>query len=179
MLISYNADLLPKVRMLGQIRYNEPWIHFSRCINEWVLYVIRDGNLYLQEDGVRYHLAAGDFFLLEPGLTHEGYQRSACDYYYVHFSHPDMGRMEDETAAMAALADKRRKSLTRTKLPPGAPPAPRFAGPWLALYLLTNLSLIIATHAVGLPSIRVGASFISYHCARSVALAFRCRPSVS
>ena len=48
MLISYNADLLPKVRMLGQIRYNEPWIHFSRCINEWVLYVIRDGNLYLQ-----------------------------------------------------------------------------------------------------------------------------------
>ena len=46
MLISYNADLLPKVRMLGQIRYNEPWIHFSRCINEWVLYVIRDGNLF-------------------------------------------------------------------------------------------------------------------------------------
>lgn len=58
MLISYNADLLPKVRMLGQIRYNEPWLHFSRCINEWVLYVIRDGNLYLQEDGVRYHLSA-------------------------------------------------------------------------------------------------------------------------
>lgn len=73
MLISYNADLLPKVRMLGQIRYNEPWIHFSRCINEWVLYVIRDGNLYLQEDGIRYHLSAGDFFLLEPGLPHEGY----------------------------------------------------------------------------------------------------------
>ena len=112
MLFSYNADLLPQVRMMGQIRYSEPWLHFSRCINEWVLYVIRDGNLYLQEDGVRYHLAAGDFFLLEPGLTHEGYQRSACDYYYVHFSHPDMGRMEDETAAMAALADKRRKSLT-------------------------------------------------------------------
>lgn len=75
MLISYNADLLPKVRMLGQIRYNEPWIHFSRCINEWVLYVIRDGNLYLQEDGIRYHLSAGDFFLLEPGLPHEGYQK--------------------------------------------------------------------------------------------------------
>lgn len=92
MLISYNADLLPKVRMLGQIRYNEPWIHFSRCINEWVLYVIRDGNLYLQEDGIRYHLSAGDFFLLEPGLPHEGYQKAACDYYYAHFTHPDMHR---------------------------------------------------------------------------------------
>ena len=48
MLFSYNADLLPQVRMMGQIRYSEPWLHFSRCINEWVLYVIRDGNLYLQ-----------------------------------------------------------------------------------------------------------------------------------
>lgn len=124
MLFSYNADLLPQVRMMGQIRYSEPWLHFSRCINEWVLYVIRDGNLYLQEDGVRYHLAAGDFFLLEPGLTHEGYQRSACDYYYVHFSHPDMGRMEDETAAMAALADKRRKSLTSYNLDPEDPTDP-------------------------------------------------------
>ena len=64
MLLSYNADLLPKVRMIGQIRYNEPWIHFSRCINEYILYVIREGNMYLQEDGIRYHLKAGDFFLL-------------------------------------------------------------------------------------------------------------------
>ena len=111
MLFSYNAELLPKVRMLGQIRYNDPWIHFSRCINEWVLYVIRDGNLYLQEDGVRYHLSAGDFFLLELGLTHEGYQRAACDYYYAHFTHPDMCRAADERQAIAFLAEKRKKSL--------------------------------------------------------------------
>ena len=111
MLFSYNADLLPKVRMLGQIRYNDPWIHFSRCINEWVLYVIRDGDLYLQEDGVCYHLSAGDFFLLEPGLTHEGYQRAACDYYYAHFTHPDMCRAADERQAIALLAEKRKKSL--------------------------------------------------------------------
>lgn len=111
MLFSYNADLLPKVRMLGQIRYSDPWIHFSRCINEWVLYVIRDGDLYLQEDGVRYHLSVGDFFLLEPGLTHEGYQRAACDYYYAHFTHPDMCRAADERQAIALLAEKRKKSL--------------------------------------------------------------------
>lgn len=66
MLLSYNADLLPHVRMLGRINYTEPWIHFSRTINEYVLYVIRDGNMYLREDGALYHLKAGDFFLLEP-----------------------------------------------------------------------------------------------------------------
>lgn len=76
MLLSYNADLLPRVRMLGRINYTEPWIHFSRTIDEYVLYVIRDGNMYLQEDGIFYHLKAGDFFLLEPGLCHEGYQRA-------------------------------------------------------------------------------------------------------
>ena len=43
MLFSYNADLLPQVRMMGQIRYSEPWLHFSRCINEWVLYVSGTG----------------------------------------------------------------------------------------------------------------------------------------
>ena len=111
MLLSYNTEILPRVRMIGRIRYSEPWIHFSRCINEYVLYVIRDGNMYLQEDGVRYHLKAGDFFLLEPGLYHEGFQRASCDYYYVHFTHPDMCRADDEEKCMALLAEKRQQSL--------------------------------------------------------------------
>lgn len=124
MLVSYNADLLPKVRMMGQIRYSEPWIHFSRCINEWVLYVIRDGNLYLQEDGIRYHLTGGDFFLLEPGLTHEGYQKAPCDYYYAHFTHPDMHRVTDDDQAMVLLAEKRRKSLISYNLDANDPTDP-------------------------------------------------------
>lgn len=124
MLLSYNAELLPKVRMIGRIRYSEPWIHFSRSINEYVLYVIRDGNMYLQEDGVRYHLKAGDFFLLEPGLYHEGYQRAACDYYYAHFTHADMHRVEDDKNAMALLAEKRRQSLISYNLDDADPTDP-------------------------------------------------------
>lgn len=116
MLLSYNADLLPRVRMLGRINYTEPWIHFSRTIDEYVLYVIRDGNMYLQEDGIFYHLKAGDFFLLEPGLCHEGYQRAACNYYYAHFTHPEMARMKNEDAAMSLLAEKRRLSLVSYNL---------------------------------------------------------------
>lgn len=111
MLLSYNADILPKVRMLGHIRYRDPWIHFSRTIDEFILYAVRDGNMYLREDGIPFHLQAGDFFLLEPGLPHEGYQKAACDYYYVHFTHADMFRVQDEEQAMLSLAEKRRKSL--------------------------------------------------------------------
>ena len=124
MLLSYNADLLPRVRMLGRINYTEPWIHFSRTIDEYVLYVIRDGNMYLQEDGIFYHLKAGDFFLLEPGLCHEGYQRAACNYYYAHFTHPEMARVEEEDAAMSLLAEKRRLSLVSYNLDEADPTDP-------------------------------------------------------
>ena len=111
MLISYNTDLLPHVRMLGHIRYSEPWVHFARTINEYILYVIRDGNMYIRENGMEYHLKSGDFFLLEPSLPHEGYRKASCDYYYAHFTHPDMMRVDDEEKAMAELAEKRRKTL--------------------------------------------------------------------
>ena len=110
-LLSYNADLLPKVRMIGQIHYKQPWIHFARRINEYILYVIRDGNMYLKEDDLCYHLRPGDFFVLEPGLQHEGYQRACCDYYYIHFTHPQIVRVTNDDIAMAELAEKRRKSL--------------------------------------------------------------------
>lgn len=124
MLLSYNADLLPRVRMIGQIRYNQPWIHFQRRINEYVLYVIREGDMYLQEDGVSYHLKSGDFFLLEPNLVHEGYAKATCDYYYVHFTHPDMHRVEDDAVAMELLGQKRRQSLLSYNLDVNDPTDP-------------------------------------------------------
>ena len=116
MLLSYNADLLPSVRMLGRINYTEPWVHFARTLNEYVLYVIRDGNMYLQEDGIRYHLKTGDFFLLEPELHHEGYDSASCNYYYAHFTHPAMAKVENPNAAMAELAEKRKQSLVSYNL---------------------------------------------------------------
>ena len=111
MLFSYNADLLPRLRMTGHIRYSQPWIHFARRLDEYVLYVIREGNMYLRENGLEYHLKAGDFFLLEPGLQHVGTRKASCDYFYTHFTHPELRRVEDEAAAMAELAEKRRQSL--------------------------------------------------------------------
>ena len=121
MLLSYDADQLPQVRMAGQIRYREPWIHFSRKIDEYILYVLRDGDMYLREGGVDWHLTAGDFFLLEPGLLHEGTQKASCEYYYVHFTHPAMYRREDEEQAMAELTEKRRLSLISYNLDAGDP----------------------------------------------------------
>lgn len=115
-ILSYNASILPRVRMLGRVKYSEPWIHFQRQIDEFVIYVIREGNMYIREDGKEYHLKSNDVFILEPGLLHEGYAKATCDYYYAHFSHEDMRRVTDGTAAMNELVDKRRKTMVSYNL---------------------------------------------------------------
>jgi YesN/AraC family two-component response regulator len=113
MLFSYNTDILPKVRMIGKINYVKPWIHFARTANEFILYVIRDGDMYLEEDNIRYHLKKGDFFLMEPGLLHQGYKMAPCCYYYVHFKHSDLNQIEEEKEqqAIADILEKRNISL--------------------------------------------------------------------
>jgi YesN/AraC family two-component response regulator len=113
MLFSYNTDLLPKVRMIGKINYIKPWVHFARTANEFILYVIREGEMFLEEDGIRYHLKKGDFFLLEPELFHKGYKEASCSYYYVHFKHSDLKRINpnEETQVVSDSLEKRRISL--------------------------------------------------------------------
>ena len=111
MLLSYNADILPKVRFCGHVRYSDPWQHFERIINEYILYVVRDGELFLEEDGVQYHLQAGDSIVLEPGLRHVGTKAASCDYYYAHFTHAEFVRAEDDAKAMRELTAKRRTTL--------------------------------------------------------------------
>ena len=111
MLLNYDTTVLPRVRMMGRVRYHEPWCHFSRVIDEYILYVIRDGDMYIEEDGVRMHLKAGDSLLLEPNLPHAGYQAASCDYYYAHFKHDRMERTYDDALAMEAAKETRRKSM--------------------------------------------------------------------
>ena len=110
-LFSYNTECLPKVRMIGRINYREPWQHFARTIDEYILYYIVDGELYLEENEVKFHLQPGDCFLLEPNLHHTGYRKASCDYYYVHFRHPQLFPVDDGLICMKELMEKRKTSL--------------------------------------------------------------------
>lgn len=74
------------VRTLGHIRYDTPWKHFPRNTNEYILYLIESGDLYIEEDGVCYHLKKNDTLLLEPNKLHVGYQSACVSYFYIHFS---------------------------------------------------------------------------------------------
>jgi AraC-like DNA-binding protein len=81
----------------------EPWIHFRRMNEEYVLYVIRGGTLYFQEDETRYTLNKGDCLLLEPGRMNTGFRAACCDYAFVHLS-PDTLRACPANEAETFLA---------------------------------------------------------------------------
>jgi YesN/AraC family two-component response regulator len=64
-------------------------------MDEYALYFIKSGELYIEENGIQYTLRKNDAFLLEPNLCHTGFKKSCCDYYYIHFKHKDIVKISD------------------------------------------------------------------------------------
>lgn len=89
-MLAINIDLVPRITWMGFISYKSPWIHFKRSVNEYVLYLIKSGELHIEENGMQFVLRKGDVLVLEPNLIHEGIKKHACDYYYIHFKHSDI-----------------------------------------------------------------------------------------
>jgi YesN/AraC family two-component response regulator len=111
-LFTYNTEILPKVRFIGRINFKVPWKHFSRTIDEYIMYIIKDGDIYIKENGIEYHLKTGDVFILEPNLQHVGYKSAICDYYYIHFKHEGLKiSSRDNEEDFSDLMEKRRKCL--------------------------------------------------------------------
>lgn len=90
MLIPFKLDSLPKITCFGFVSYEEPWIHFKRKTEEYIVYIIKKGEMYIKEDENKYVLKAGDFFLLQPNKMHMGYDKACCDYYYIHFEQEEI-----------------------------------------------------------------------------------------
>lgn len=81
-----NLTTLPHVSFLNRFAPKAEWTHFRRRNGEFILYYLVEGAMYLREEEEEYSLEAGDVFLLQPGLVHQGVKPALCDYYFVHFS---------------------------------------------------------------------------------------------
>jgi len=86
-LFCIDMEVTPKVRFIGHVNYTTPWKHFTRTLNEYVMYLVKSGELYIREAGIDYCLKRGDILILEPGIEHTGFKASCCHYYYIHFKH--------------------------------------------------------------------------------------------
>lgn len=96
MLMRFDTTIIPNVRFLGYIAYEKPWIHFERVSEEYILYLIKNGSLFIEEDGNQYHLKKGSCIILEPGKRHIGYQAASCNYYYIHFKCPSLYPLSED-----------------------------------------------------------------------------------
>lgn len=91
-----NGNILPQVRLVDRAVLEPPYVHRRRKADEYILYVMKKGTLYLKENGKEYSLSEGDVILLDPDFEHQGIRASNCEYYYIHFQHPQIRRRRKE-----------------------------------------------------------------------------------
>lgn len=85
---------IPQVRLVNETAIEPPYVHRRRTPHEWIIYMIKKGEMELEEDGVAYHLIPGDLLVLSPEGQHEGTKATCCEYFYIHFQHADIRAVE-------------------------------------------------------------------------------------
>lgn len=113
-MFSFNVESVPNARLIGHVTFDKPWSHSKRSINEYILFIMQSGDMFIEENGTKYHLVKGDILLLEPNKTHVGYEKSKCSYYYIHFKYDCINLIEDYSFEETAkkMVAKRNLSLT-------------------------------------------------------------------
>ncbi|HWT74118.1 MAG TPA: AraC family transcriptional regulator [Mobilitalea sp.] len=113
MLFQFNADYLLKIRLMNSATIQPPYIHNRRKADEYIIYVVKKGKMFLLENHIKYTLKPGDFFILDPEFTHEGYQASYCEYYYIHFRHDEITKIEyaSDQERIMSIITRRNDSL--------------------------------------------------------------------
>ena len=67
-----NPQILPSVRLADSVVIEPPYVHKRRKTDEYILFLIQKGAMYLQEDGVPTYLQSVAVCVLAPACTHEG-----------------------------------------------------------------------------------------------------------
>ncbi len=106
-----NGNILPQVRLVDMAVLEPPYVHRKRKADEYILYIMKKGILYLQESGINYELNAGDVLLLDPDFVHRGLKASNCEYYYIHFRHANTIRRQENPEFMELSMQTRSESL--------------------------------------------------------------------
>ena len=106
-----NPRILPSVRLADSVVIEPPYVHRRRKADEYIVYLIKKGVMYLEEDGRAVTLQPGDVFVLDPRFTHVGVKASWCEYFYVHFRHPEIEPFEEEKGFQKLLLENRQESI--------------------------------------------------------------------
>ena len=67
-----NLQYLPSVRLADSVVIEPPYVHRRRKADEYIVYLIKKGVMYLEENGETVTLQPGDMYVLDPRYIHVG-----------------------------------------------------------------------------------------------------------
>lgn len=91
---------IPDISVADIADVKPPYVHFKRKSNQYILYFIASGELFLREGNTQYHLQKNDLLLLDPSRTHVGIKSSKCRFFYFHFQLKDINEYSKEDATL-------------------------------------------------------------------------------
>ena len=65
---------------------NAEWMHLTRQLFDFELFVVTKGTLYISGNDTEYVLEKGQYLLMPPYTWQHGYKSSDCSFYWLHFS---------------------------------------------------------------------------------------------
>ncbi|MCR5202800.1 MAG: AraC family transcriptional regulator [Lachnospiraceae bacterium] len=94
------TNMIPTMIYANDVTPPPPFTHFKRVPEEFIIYLITDGKMYIDEGGIEYALEPMDMLILDPTRMHIGFKESPVHYYYVHFK---LDNIEEENIEMEHL----------------------------------------------------------------------------
>ena len=83
---TFNVEKPLALEMTGKFISPSPdWMHFSRVLMNYELFVQTKGQFYIADEEEQHVLQEGDFLLMAPRTKQFGYQASDCSFYWLHF----------------------------------------------------------------------------------------------
>ncbi|MDF2872394.1 MAG: araC 4 [Anaerocolumna sp.] len=105
---------LPRVRYIDQVTVKPPHVHMRRKTEEFILYYIISGEMYINEGNRSYILRTDDMLILDPNLEHYGTKTAECTYFYIHFYHDEMKEHQEEKEIIKKLLKDHRLTSLKT-----------------------------------------------------------------
>ena len=65
----------------------EDWIHLTRELTDYELFVVVEGTLFIGSDKGEYTVTAGEYLLMPPNKFQHGVKSSQCSFYWMHFGY--------------------------------------------------------------------------------------------
>lgn len=74
-------------------------VHIWRTMKVVELFFVIEGNLYIEQKDIKYHLKSGDIFIAEPSIPYGGWKESSSKFYWAHFEHDDSAYFCDDDSS--------------------------------------------------------------------------------